>query len=77
MCHLNITVRETAPKAKQSPALLKPQCTGGGDKCGAGHEGSQRKTQMQHSLEQEEDSTPLVQRQAQALLESITQQSTA
>lgn len=28
---LDIMVRETAPKAKQGPALLKPQCAAAGD----------------------------------------------
>lgn len=46
-------------------------------KSGTGREGRLGKTQMQHLLKQEEDLTALMQRQAKALLESITQQSTA
>lgn len=46
-------------------------------KSGTGHEESLGKTQMQRLLEQEEDLTAQVHRQARVLLESITQQRTA
>lgn len=41
LSHLDVTVRETAPKAKQDPALLQPQCQSMGTpyKMGTGCEG--------------------------------------
>lgn len=76
MSHLDIVVRETAPKAKLY-SNHGVQRVGIPYNSGTGHEGSLGKTQMQRLLEQEEDLTPPVQRQAKVLLESITQQRTA